>query len=302
MAGGSERGMELSGAPESKEEVMMNILLSMQREMVNMEQRLRAELQASVQETVRVNQLRAEEVLAAVRLEAEERTERRSQQAASMTQSLATGVAGALSEAQRQIQATQQQVEGLGGAVYRATQEAALATYTAERASRMATPPAVTPATPARTGLPAGEPLHEAGAAHAIHELLVWLKDPKSRSAGRIPEVPEGTPYFNGRDPARERVDAAGFIRAMEAYRVLGGAALDISDGMLVLMTTSRFDPRGRAYDWWQDQLLESETRGFRFNSWAEFKALFLEAMRQPDEAITLRLELDNETGGRSGR
>ena len=115
-----------------------------------------------------------------------------------MTQSLATGVAGALSEAQRQIQATQQQVEGLGGAVYRATQEAALATYTAERASRMATPPAVTPATPARTGLPAGEPLHEAGAAHAIHELLVWLKDPKSRSAGRIPEVPEAPPTSMG--------------------------------------------------------------------------------------------------------
>ncbi len=44
MADGGESGSGLRGAPESKEEVMMNILLSMQREMVNMEQRLRAEL------------------------------------------------------------------------------------------------------------------------------------------------------------------------------------------------------------------------------------------------------------------
>ena len=136
----------------------------------------------------------------------------------------------------------------------------------------------------------AGETLEPLGS--AVAELNRILRDPFFRGRQNLPVVPPGAPVFDGTDTEAEGVDATQLTRYMEAYRSLGGADLNISDGMLILMTASRFKRGGRAWDWWQTILLQSETDGFPFSNWTTFKRIFFDRMRQPDESITLRLRL----------
>lgn len=274
--------------PEISLDVVVNMLQSLtsaiaavDTRLLESEQRVKAELMTEVQSAVQQSMSRTEEVLNFVRAEAATYTELRNQQLADRQAQVEQGLSQALHEQQRQVSA-------IGTAALGAARAADAAATAAETLSR-AIPGPSSSVPPSRGGLVDAA---DATSVHAIQELLTWLRDPSSRGGARIPQLPEGVPYFDGRNPGREGVDAAGFLRSVEAYRTFG-KELNISDGMLILMTTSRFVVNGRAFHWWQGVLLDQETKGLPFATYAGFKNVFLYEMRQPDEAISLRLDLE---------
>ena len=248
-----------------------SLLEALQSMLSQMESRIMAQVQIQVDRTVQSTLAQANDVLHQIRVEAATHTELRAQQLAQRQDQILAEASTVISEERfRSSLAESAAVEAA-----RAAQSAAMAAGTV--ASKI--PP-----------ISAGESMEPLGP--AVAELNRILRDPFFRGRQNLPVVPPGAPVFDGTDPESEGVDATQLTRYMEAYRSLGGADLNISDGMLILMTASRFRRGGRAWDWWQTILLQSETDGFPFSDWTSFKRIFLERMRQPDESITLRLRL----------
>ncbi len=265
---------------------VFQMLSAMRQDMANMESRIKQELRADVQAVVRHSMANADEVLANLRDE----TLRNTEAVAQRQRQLEAGVGEA-------FQMTQHQLQNVGMTAYGAAHTATVTALTTDRLLREGLPvpgPSPTSASmpgTSRAGVQAGFPGDPTAA--AIYDLLTWLKDPASRVESRVPTLPEGTPYFNGRNPSKEGVDAAGFIRSLESFRLLSKPTMVIGDGMLILMATSRFKIPGRANTWWQTVLVDSEKHGLPFTNWEGFRALFLEEMKQPDEAIAIRMELE---------
>lgn len=258
---------------------VLQMLQSLRADIIASEQRVKAELLQEVQLVVQQSVNRADEVLNYVRAEAATHVELRTQQLAERQAQVEQGVAQALDQ-------QQQHVAAIGTAAVGAAQAANVAATAAWQATRSI----------GGTSVAGGQiDTGDVGSVHVMTELLAWLKDPKHQPGARIPQLPEGVPYFDGRFPSKEGADAAGFLRSIEVYRALS-PELNISEGMLILMTTSRFQVNGRAFNWWQKVLLEAESGVMPFTDYAGFKRVFLHEMRQPDEAISLRLDLENIT------
>lgn len=104
-----------------------------------------------------------------------------------------------------------------------------------------------------------------------------------------LPTMLPGIPTFDGGDPLREGITADQLMLHLETVRKLHPP---LTDGQLILITAGRFRKDGYAYHWWQSVLVTADAE-FPFPTWASFKRAFIDAMRGPDPATAVRLELN---------
>ena len=103
-----------------------------------------------------------------------------------------------------------------------------------------------------------------------------------------LPSPLPGIPAFDGGDPLREGTTADQLILHLEAMRQL---LPPMTDGQWILMTATRFKKGGYAWHWWQS-ILAAANGVFPYTNWQNFKLAFVNAMRGPDPATAVRLEL----------
>ena len=105
-----------------------------------------------------------------------------------------------------------------------------------------------------------------------------------------LPTLLPGIPVFEGDDPMSEGLTAVEMMRHVEALRHMHPP---LPDGVMIIITASRFKKGSYAWHWWQSTLVGCEEGDVPFESWAEFRHAFLDAMQGPDQATAVRLELD---------
>lgn len=95
---------------------------------------------------------------------------------------------------------------------------------------------------------------------------------------------------FIGNDPASEKVSPLAFLRQFEMIRNLN----QYTDTQLIIMAAQNFKVDGYAAIWWQVQMQTHELTGrMPFQTWADFRAAFLEGMRIYDEGTGVRMAME---------